>query len=78
MMLEWVCGVADQVEAEARLDPDYMEWAAQQAKLVQPYGSLLARLDPADRELILSYTEAREGMLYRLAQLAWRYGSSHR
>ena len=77
-MLEWVFRVADRVESEARLDPDYIEWANKQACLVESYESLLSRLDPVDRELIHSYTEAREGMLYRLAQLAWRYGKSHR
>ncbi len=77
-MLEWVCGVADRIESEAQFDPDYMKWADKQVCLAESYERLLSRLDPVDRELILSYTEAREGMLYRLAQLAWRYGRSHR
>jgi len=77
-MLEWVMGVAEQIEGQARSDPDYMEWADQQARLAEAYEGLLARLDPEDRELILCYTEAREGMLYRLAQLAWRFGKTRR
>ena len=78
MVLEWVLGVAEQIEAQAKCDPDYMEWADQQTRLADAYENLLSRLDPTDRELILSYTEAREGMLYRLAQLAWQFGKSHR
>ena len=77
-MLEWVFGVAEQIEGQAKSDPDYMEWADQQARLAEAYESLLSRLDPGDRELLLCYTEAREGMLYRLAQLAWQYGKTHR
>lgn len=77
-MLEWVLGVAERIEEQARLDQDYKEWAEKQAQLVGAYDDLLSRLDPGDRELILDYTEAREGMLYRLAQLAWRYGKTEK
>lgn len=76
-MLEWVNSVVDRVEAEAKRDPDYLEWVGRQSELVEAYDALLERLEPGDRELILDYAEAREGMLYRMAQLAWRYGREH-
>ena len=73
-MLEWVYRAADAVDHIAKHDPEYRELAQRQRELAGDYEALLARLTPADRELLLEYTDVRENMQYRLTQLAYFYG----
>ena len=76
-MIEWVTGVVDRIEAEARQDPEYRELMEHQVELVPAFDALLARLPEDDRELILEYMETAMNRQYRFSQLAWRYGQRH-
>ena len=74
-MLAWVYGVAEKVEEEARRDEEYRTLARRQAELAPQYEEILARMDPQERETLLDHILVREEMLYRMAQLAWKYGT---
>ena len=76
-MLEWVMGVVDRIEDEARRDPEYRGLMEHQVELVPDFDALLRRLSEDDRELILEYMETAMNRQYRFAQLAWRYGRRH-
>ena len=76
-MLEWVTGVVDRIEAEARRDTEYRELMEHQVELVPAFDALLARLGEADRELILEYMETAMNRQYRFSQLAWQYERRH-
>ena len=76
-MLAWVYGVAEKIEEEARRDADYCTLARRQAELAPQYEKILARMDPQERETLLDHILVREEMLYRMAQLAWKYGTQH-
>ena len=52
-MIEWVMGVVDRIEEEARRDPEYREFMEHQVELVPAFDALLQRLSGDDRELIL-------------------------
>ena len=73
-MLEWVTGVVDRIEAEARRDAEYRELMEHQVELVPAFEGLLARLSEEDRELILEYMDTAINRQYRFSQLAWLYG----
>ena len=73
-MIEWVTGVVDRVEAEARQDTEYRNLMEHQVELVPAFEALLDRLSEEDRELILEYMETAMNRQYRFSQLAWRYG----
>ena len=76
-MLAWVYGVAEKIEEEAQRDADYCTLARRQAELAPQYEEILARMDPQERETLLDHILVREEMLYRMAQLAWKYGTQH-
>ena len=76
-MMKWVFRVAERVEALAKADPEYCELAQQQALLVTAFESLVERMDPVDRELLLDYMDVVGNMQYRFSQLAWLYGKHH-
>ena len=76
-MLAWVYGVAEKIEEEARRDAEYCTLARRQAELAPQYEAMLARMDPQERETLLDHILVREEMLYRMAQLAWKYGTQH-
>ena len=76
-MLEWVLRIADRVDVLAKSDPEYCELAQQQALLVSAFESLVERMDPVDRELLLDYMDVIGNMQYRFSQLAWLYGKRH-
>ena len=76
-MIEWVMGVVDRIEEEARRDPEYRELMEHQVELVPAFDALLQRLSEDDRELILEYTETAMNRQYRFSQIAWRYGRRH-
>lgn len=73
-MLEWVFHAAEQVAASAESDPEFQDLARQQAELAPQYESLLERLSPRDRELILEYTDVLGNLQYRMTQLAYQFG----
>jgi triphosphoribosyl-dephospho-CoA synthetase len=73
-MIEWVMGVVDRIEEEARRDPEYREFMEHQVELVPAFDALLQRISEDDRELILEYMETAMNRQYRFSQLAWRYG----
>ena len=73
-MIEWVMGVVDRIEEEARRDPEYREFMEHQVELVPAFDALLQRLSEDDRELILEYMETAMNRQYRFSQIAWRYG----
>ena len=73
-MIEWVMGVVDRIEEEARRDLEYRELTEHQVELVPAFDALLQRLSEDDRELILEYMETAMNRQYRFSQLAWRYG----
>ena len=75
--MKWVFRVAERVEALAKADPEYCELAQQQALLVTAFESLVERMDPVDRELLLDYMDVVGNMQYRFSQLAWLYGKHH-
>ena len=75
--MKWVFRVAERVEALAKADPEYCELAQQQALLVTAFESLVERMDPVDRELLLDYMDVVGNMQYRFSQLAWLYGKLH-
>ena len=75
--MKWVFRVAERVEALAKADPEYCELAQQQALLVTAFESLVERMDPVDRELLLDYMDVVGNMQYRFSQLAWLYGKRH-
>ena len=76
-MLAWVYGMAEKIEEEARRDAEYCALARRQAELAPQYEEILARMDPQERETLLDHILVREEMLYRMAQLAWKYGTQH-
>ena len=76
-MIEWVMGVVDRIEEQARRDPEYRELMEHQVELVPAFDALLQRLSEDDRELILEYTETAMNRQYRFSQIAWRYGRRH-
>ena len=76
-MLAWVYGVADRVEEEARRDAEYVALARRQVELAPQYDAILAGMDPQEREILLEHILVREEMLYRMAQLAWKYGTQN-
>ena len=76
-MIEWVMGVVDRIEEEARRDPEYREFMEHQEELVPAFDALLQRLSVYDRELILEYMETAMNRQYRFSQIAWRYGRRH-
>ena len=76
-MIEWVMGVVDRIEEEARRDPEYREFMEHQVELVPAFDALLQRLSEDDRELILEYMETAMNRQYRFSQIAWRYGRRH-
>ena len=76
-MIEWVMGVVDRIEEEARRDSEYRELTAHQVELVPAFDALLERLSEDDRELILEYMETAMNRQYRFSQIAWRYGRRH-
>ena len=76
-MIEWVMGVVDRIEEEARRDLEYRELMAHQVELVPAFDALLQRLSEDDRELILEYMETAMNRQYRFSQIAWRYGRRH-
>ena len=75
--MKWVFRVAERVDALAKADPEYCELAQQQALLVTAFESLVERMDPVDRELLLDYMDVVGNMQYRFSQLAWLYGKLH-
>ena len=75
--MKWVFRVAERVDALAKADPEYCELAQQQALLVTAFESLVERMDPVDRELLLDYMDVVGNMQYRFSQLAWLYGKQH-
>lgn len=76
-MLAWVYGVAEKIEEEARRDAEYCTLARRQVELAPQYEEILARMDPQERETLLEHILLREEMLYRMAQLAWKYGTEN-
>ena len=76
-MIEWVMGVVDRIEEEARRDPEYREFMEHQEELVPAFDALLQRLSEDDRELILEYMDTTINRQYRFSQIAWRYGKKH-
>ena len=76
-MLEWVLRSADRGDVLAQSDPEYCELAQQQALLVSAFESLVERMNPVDRELLLDYMDVVGNMQYRFSQLAWLYGKLH-
>ena len=76
-MIEWVMGVVDRIEEQARRDPEYRELMEHQVELVPAFDALLQRLSEDDRELILEYTETAMNRQYRFSQIAWRYRRRH-
>ena len=69
--MKWVFRVAERVDALAKADPEYCELAQQQALLVSAFESLVERMNPVDRELLLDYMDVIGNMQYRFSQLDW-------
>ena len=76
-MIEWVMGVVDWIEEEARQDPEYRALTEHQAELAPAVEEFFRRLSEDDRELILEYMETAMNRQYRFSQIAWRYGRRH-
>lgn len=72
-MEKWLTYGADQVDAMARMDPEYRSLSESQQALVPEFDRLMEGLPREQRELILEYLNLSVDMEYRKTQLVWNY-----